>query len=68
MDSQYLLIQPAADCFQLIDHRPGKPDMMLFEGTSADCIAKASRIVSGIGWESVPVYAVQPDRTWKAIA
>lgn len=68
MDSQYLLIQPQGSDFALLDHRPGSPDMTLHIGTEADCIARASLIVSGIGWESVPVYSVQPDRTWKAIA
>lgn len=68
MDSQYLLIQPAADCFQLIDHRPDVPDMTVFTGSQADCMAQAARITSGIGWESIPVYVVQPDRTWKAIS
>lgn len=67
MDSQYLLITPQGEAFALLDHRPGSPDMTLYIGTEADCMAKAARIVSGIGWESVPVYSVQPDRTWKAI-
>jgi hypothetical protein len=68
MDSQCLWIIKEDDTFKLIDHRPSLPDMTLATaGTEQELYPIALRIVTGIGWEMVPVYVRDGFNCWKNI-
>ena len=68
MDSQSLWITKEGDAFKLTDHRPGAPDMTLATAkTEEELRTIALRIVTGIGWEMVPVYVRDGFNTWSNI-
>lgn len=67
MDHQSLMVRCNGADWSVYDHRPGKPDMVLVDGTEAACIAHALRIVAGAGWEMIPVYHFSDDRVHRDI-
>ena len=68
MDSQCLWIVKQDDVFKLIDHRPNMPDMTLVTAKTEDELRPiALRIVTGIGWEMVPVYMRDGFNTWSNV-